>query len=269
MVSEIKINYGDLGLVPIDDMDIFQQSKIYGTVNDPLFEVSLIKKLLGVPIELDAYENMFHFKQIVTTGGNKILVFTEAGLYETLFKSDLEIAKNFRKFVYCVLKELRIKGEVKLDSALKKYVKVKKELYSLSDDLYEQKELVKCIQDDRDVYRDECIDLSYKLGNINKTILSNMRDYNSDNFARTIDTVIRATGKKIYLFNETDTNRWSIKTKENKDHPSELTYLRSDYKIKDIQDILERRGYVRKNFKYDIDIYILRSIIYEMNVSEK
>jgi len=88
---------------------------VYGTFENPLF----LAKDVAEWIEHSNHKRMIETidreeklkEQIVTSGQNREQWFvTEDGLYEILFQSRKPIAKQFKKEVKKILKELRIKG---------------------------------------------------------------------------------------------------------------------------------------------------------------
>ena len=100
----------------IDERELFNRNfKIYGTVDEPLFLAKDIAEMIGhsdpstMMRMVDEEE-----KQVVTmfvSGQNrKVLMAKEDGLYEILMKSDKPIAKEFKKQVKSILKEIRKNG---------------------------------------------------------------------------------------------------------------------------------------------------------------
>lgn len=102
-----------------------QDFKIYGTEENPLFlakdvanwiEHSNVSKMI-VDAELDDTELVKNFIEITYSYGNgtrtrkqESLFLTEDGLYEVLMQSKKPIAKQFKKQVKKILKEIRTKG---------------------------------------------------------------------------------------------------------------------------------------------------------------
>ena len=102
----------------IDERELFNRNfKIYGTVDEPLFLAKDIAEMIGhsdpstMMRMVDEEE-----KQVVTmfvSGQNrKVLMAKEDGLYEILMKSDNPIAKEFKKQVKTILKEIRKNGAI-------------------------------------------------------------------------------------------------------------------------------------------------------------
>ena len=92
-----------------------QQFTVYGTADEPMFkakdvasiiEHSNITKMLEMVDEDEKGVN-----QSLTPGGNQQVWFlTESGLYEVLMQSRKPIAKQFKKGVKAILKEIRTTG---------------------------------------------------------------------------------------------------------------------------------------------------------------
>lgn len=123
----------------------FQKIRVYGTNENPLFvardvymilnEIDDDKNLSKITKDYDIEEGEFTelikncplmvYRDKDKTGTlslmkSKVNVFTKYGVYRMMFSSKNKIAKVFRKFVYIVLKELEMKGEVKLIEAQEK-----------------------------------------------------------------------------------------------------------------------------------------------------
>lgn len=96
--------------------------KVYGDALDPLFLAKDIADLLGhsnVSSMLKSVDNDEKvLNNVYTPGGSQESWFlTEDGLYETLFQSRKPIAKQFKKEVKTILKDLRRTGVVITESA--------------------------------------------------------------------------------------------------------------------------------------------------------
>lgn len=88
---------------------------IYGTVEEPLFLAKDVAKLIEHSNSRMMLKNIDEDEKVVnivyTLGGNQEMLFlTEAGLYEVLFQSRKPIAKQFKKQVKTILKEIRRTG---------------------------------------------------------------------------------------------------------------------------------------------------------------
>ncbi len=104
----------------------FQDLKIniYGTYEEPLFKAKDIGELLDIVKIRDSIKNLDQEDKILmgagTNGGLQEQYFiTENGLYELIFTSRKPIAKEFKKWVKSVIKELRLKGKYDLEEQLK------------------------------------------------------------------------------------------------------------------------------------------------------
>jgi prophage antirepressor-like protein len=97
---------------------------IKGTDEEPLFRASDIGNILGIT---NIHQNLTDFdssQKVIcltyTLGGEQETTFlTEFGLYELIFRSRKPIAKQFKKWVCEVIKEIRIKGKYELHNQLK------------------------------------------------------------------------------------------------------------------------------------------------------
>ena len=102
----------------IDERKLFNRNfKIYGTVDEPLFlakniaemieyDLTSVNKMLKLVDEEEKLNgNIFLAGQI-----RNVSMVTEDGLYEILMKSDKPIAKEFKKQVKIILKEIRKNG---------------------------------------------------------------------------------------------------------------------------------------------------------------
>jgi prophage antirepressor-like protein len=113
----------------MDIIKAFQKNEIginitiKGTCTEPLFrasdigevlEMSNINKLIG---DFDREERVS--LKVMTPGGEQEVTFlTEFGLYQVLFTSRKPIAKQFKKWVCVVIKEIRINGMYNLENQL-------------------------------------------------------------------------------------------------------------------------------------------------------
>lgn len=95
---------------------------IYGTVEEPLFLAKDVAELIDYSKTSKGNYNISAMVRNIdddekginivnTPGGNQEMLFlTEAGLYEVLFQSRKPLAKQFKKQVKAILKEIRING---------------------------------------------------------------------------------------------------------------------------------------------------------------
>lgn len=92
-----------------------RQFKVYGSVEEPLFkaqDVAAIIEHSNITRMLDMVDDDEKgINQLLTPGGNQQVWFlTESGLYEVLMQSRKPIAKQFKKGVKAILKEIRTNG---------------------------------------------------------------------------------------------------------------------------------------------------------------
>lgn len=104
----------------------FQTLDVYGTYEEPLFPGQQVQELLGISninYNRDYEEGIDYKKAISTAKDNKLReqnMFTEQGLYNIIFSSKTDLGRKFRRFVTVILRELRTKGHVTLQTALEK-----------------------------------------------------------------------------------------------------------------------------------------------------
>lgn len=85
---------------------------IYGTLENPLFALKEVKSWIGVKNSTDLSKKLDEDERVrlnLNRGGNEWFV-TEDGLYEILMQSRKPIAKEFKKGIKRILKEIRTKG---------------------------------------------------------------------------------------------------------------------------------------------------------------
>jgi prophage antirepressor-like protein len=100
--------------------------KMYGTVENPLFLAKDVAKWIDYSVanvnkmldKVDEEEKTTHTISMNGTHTTQAWFLTEDGLYEVLFQSRKPIAKQFKKQVKAILKELRLKGKVELQERL-------------------------------------------------------------------------------------------------------------------------------------------------------
>lgn len=97
---------------------------IYGTSDEPLFLAKDIAEWIGhtkprdMVLLVDEDEKVkVPFKMASSRSTQEQWFLTEDGMYEVLMQSRKPIAKEFKKKVKAILKELRTKGEVKLPTS--------------------------------------------------------------------------------------------------------------------------------------------------------
>lgn len=88
---------------------------IYGTAEEPLFKAMDVANVLGLTNVTDMVSRVDEEELTKLNLGSRqgeTWFLTEDGLYEVFFQSRKPIAKQFKKQVKGILKELRLKGEV-------------------------------------------------------------------------------------------------------------------------------------------------------------
>ena len=104
--------------------------QLYGTYEEPLFKAKDIGNLLEMSNIREVIKN-FNSKQkgvslTDTPGGKQEVVFlTAQGLYKILMISRKPVAKLFQKWVFNVIKEIRLKGKYDLEEKIKEQLEQK------------------------------------------------------------------------------------------------------------------------------------------------
>lgn len=98
-----------------------QEFKIYGDFENPLFLAKDVANWIehSNPTEmLRGIDEEERLNSVILSAGQRrsATMLTEYGLYEVLMQSRKPIAKQFKKQVKHILKQLRIKGEYKVPS---------------------------------------------------------------------------------------------------------------------------------------------------------
>ena len=102
-----------------NENDMEMPITIKGTFDNPLFRASDIGEILGIKIISSTIRDFDETERvsisIQTSGGEQSVTFlTEIGLYNILFISRKPIAKQFKKWVCDVIKEIRLTGNYTL-----------------------------------------------------------------------------------------------------------------------------------------------------------
>lgn len=92
-----------------------QQFSVYGTPEEPLFLAKEVAEAIGhsdVSMMVSKIDETEHLRQTIFVSGQKreVIMLTEDGLYEVLMQSRKPAAKQFKKGVKLILKEIRTKG---------------------------------------------------------------------------------------------------------------------------------------------------------------
>lgn len=162
---------------------------IIGTSDEPLFQASHIANILEMKRINDSISNFDDDEKVLkftnTPGGIQQAIFlTEFGLYKLLLKSRKPIAKPFQKWVYNIIKELRINKFYKLNEDNE----IEKKLIQSNMEIEKHKLLIEKIGMKNNVYickfKEEQNKILIKIGNSSdvKTRLSNLtQQYNNLN----------------------------------------------------------------------------------------
>ena len=104
---------------------VFNGIRIYGTSDYPVFVAKDVQETLGLKNLHYKDEDRFEWEEdkikikVMTKGGmQQVIAFTEHGLYHAVWMSKTPAAKQFQRFITCVMKRLRMKGSVTMDQAV-------------------------------------------------------------------------------------------------------------------------------------------------------
>jgi prophage antirepressor-like protein len=198
------------------DNDATAEINIKGTYDDPLFQANQISKLLNIKNihttikDFDEDEKVIHTMD--TLGGDQNITFlTEIGLYKLLGMSKKPLAKKFNKWVFNVIKEIRIKGKYELEGKLKDAVEQNKK----------QSELIR---------HNTIVERYKKIGGVYIGKIKEIDDYMVIKIGSTEDTERRGKDLKKYFgtynFIEYFTaNQYKTFEKSLKDYPIIKQYL--------------------------------------------
>jgi len=100
--------------------------QVYGTYEEPLFKAKDIGDLLDIKDVLSTVKDFDNDEKGVgyypTPGGiQQMVMLKEQGLYKILMISRKPIAKQFQKWVFNIIKEIRLKGKYDLEEKLKEH----------------------------------------------------------------------------------------------------------------------------------------------------
>lgn len=126
---------------------------IQGTTENPLFQANQIGEFLGIKNIRMTIQNFDEDEKCVistyTLGGEQNVTFlTEFGLYKLLGMSRKPFAKEFNKWVYQVIKEIRLTGKYELETELKNVIEKNK----LDTELMRHKTLMETCKETAGVY---------------------------------------------------------------------------------------------------------------------
>lgn len=129
---------------------------IMGTCDDPLFRADEISKILEIKNftmslkHFDVDEKIY--KDIDTPIGKRRFVFlTEEGLYRFITMSRKPFAKQFQKWMFSVVKEIRINGKYELKSDENKML-IEKDLFEMSKKMERHRALIQGFKEQNVVY---------------------------------------------------------------------------------------------------------------------
>ena len=121
--------------------------QVYGTYDEPLFKAKDIGDLLDIKDVLSTVKDFDNDEKGVgyypTPGGiQQMVMLKEQGLYKILMISRKPIAKQFQKWVFNIIKEIRLKGKYDLEEKLKEHQQLlqvtQQELVRYKEKTYEE-----------------------------------------------------------------------------------------------------------------------------------
>lgn len=143
---------------------------IKGTYNKPLFRASDVAEILDI---YSIRSSIINFNEdekqicVINTpkGEQNVNFLTEAGLYRLLFKSNKPIAEKFQKWVFDVIREIRLTGEYKLKQVIKekeeKLLETEQKLQKVEENVKEAEETIKKLEMENSNLLDEKIPSIY------------------------------------------------------------------------------------------------------------
>lgn len=107
------------------------QITIYGSTEEPLFPIAQVQTMIGSDrIQLDkcGYKLEIDYVKLVCARkdgrATEQNLLTEQGLYKLLMRTDTPVSEKFQAFVKVVMRELRLRGQVTIGTAVQELQKV-------------------------------------------------------------------------------------------------------------------------------------------------
>lgn len=106
---------------------------IYGTIHDPLFIIDQVKSLGQISVnnmarDFKIGEEYVKVKTIAKDGKTREQnMFTLAGLYKVMFKSNSETGMKFQRFMHLIMNELRLMGYAEVNEITEKFKKLEED----------------------------------------------------------------------------------------------------------------------------------------------
>jgi len=118
--------------------DLNIEVTIKGTHENPLFRASDIGEVLGMSNVRTSISNYSEDEKVLlphetSNGIHNVIFLTEQGLYKLLFKSEKPIAKVFQKWVFDVIREIRLNGQYLLSKRIEELEQELEEMSDLND----------------------------------------------------------------------------------------------------------------------------------------
>lgn len=149
----IKSANNQITVIKQDDTSLFVKQfnglniKVYGTYEEPLFKAKDIGDLLEIKdirtTIRDFDKDEWHTMPVIDSLGRsqETNMLTEQGLYKLLMISRRLEAKSFQKWVYNIIKEIRLRGKYDLEEKLKqKEIEYQMQIEAKEQELLKYKE---------------------------------------------------------------------------------------------------------------------------------
>jgi prophage antirepressor-like protein len=127
--------------------ELYKKITVFGTFENPLFIAKEIQTILGLQNMRYAGKDSYLEwdidrikRRIINPIDNKpgeVILLTESGLYVAIGISISPVANAFRRYIYTVMKQLRINGVVTTESAAQGYQKYQQEIAEKQKELEE------------------------------------------------------------------------------------------------------------------------------------
>lgn len=111
----------------IEEFPEISQITIYGTTEDPLFPLGQVEDAIGskrIRVDMGGYRLGIDYVKLVCNRSDgrprEQNLLTEQGLYKVLARTDTPVSEKFQTFTKVVMKELRLRGAVTLNDAIRK-----------------------------------------------------------------------------------------------------------------------------------------------------
>jgi prophage antirepressor-like protein/Holliday junction resolvase RusA-like endonuclease len=236
-----------------------QNFTVYGDLDNPLFLAKDVAEMIGhskVSMMLEGIDDDEKLKEVIFTSGQarEMWLLTEYGLYEVLMQSRKPIAKEFKKEVKALLKQLRQTGVIITESATEEAIdyqakygkyKLKKTFMNATDLKAEYEQYAALSKIERDAHR---IDNKERIRDT-KTIMSVIEERMTDivnenpvafNLTEIVllqDLLSRIQSDLTTLYNKRNSGIKSAQTKKIQQLKEENQQLKNQNNIDEFKDL--------------------------------